>query len=209
MEAKFRKKAIEVEAIQFTGENGRKVAAWASALSGNCSLHYHDMNTGQTREKATFNLSSMFGNISLVTNDWLVYQPGYGFFAFGNGQFQELFEPADAKPAAPTIKPKIIGDLEWQEEVPEREFTWEQAKEYAASLGDGWRLPTVQELVSLWDYDKGFCPAFPNSKGRFWSSSPHGYDYAWGVVFDYGRVGHGHRSYEHSVRCVRDVKGVE
>jgi hypothetical protein len=214
MTTKFRKKAIEVEAIQFTGENGRKVAAWASALSGNCSLHYHDMNTGQTREKATFDLLTTSGRISLVTSDWIARHPENGFSAFRDGQFQGLFEPAAAKPSAHAIKTKIIGDLEWQEEVPDREFTWAQAKEYAASLGDGWRLPTIKELLTLVDYEKSqpACSVFPDCPiDWFWSSSAVSGDAtdAWLVDFYYGYTANGGVGNTARVRCVRDVKGVE
>ncbi len=106
--------------------------------------------------------------------------------------------------AAKSIRTVKIGNLEWQAEVPDRKFTWEQAKEYAASLGEGWRLPTVQELISLWDYDKDCCPAFPDTpKTWFWSSSPYGDSYAWYVYFDDGGVGSNLRDGEGSVRCVR------
>lgn len=108
------------------------------------------------------------------------------------------------------LETKIIGDLEWQLVPPDKEMTWEEAKAYAASLGDGWRLPTVPELVSLWDYDKGCCPAFPAARRRFWSSSPYDSDGAWYVNFDNGDVYYNNRSNTYGVRCVRDaLKGEE
>jgi len=61
---------------------------------------------------------------------------------------QEIIDEtiAAAPPAKPQIKTKIIGDLEWQDElVPE--MSWDKAVEYAKSLGDGWRLPTVEVQV--------------------------------------------------------------
>ena len=48
-----------------------------------------------------------------------------------------------------------VGDLEWQADVPDKRFTWKEAKDYAASLGDGWRLPTIKELLILVDYESG------------------------------------------------------
>jgi len=109
---------------------------------------------------------------------------------------------------------KIIGDLEWQAEVPDREFTWEQAKEYAASLGDGWRLPTIKELLTLVDHEKHnpACSVFPDCPSDwFWSSSAFAGStaYAWGVHFDLGGTYGIVVSYPYRVRCVRDVKGVE
>lgn len=111
----------------------------------------------------------------------------------------------DEQKATPkTVRSVKVGDLEWQADVPDEKFTWEEAKAYADSLGDGWRLPTVQELVSLWDYDKGCCPTFPGTKGWFWSSSPlDNHVGAWSVYFDLGLVGYSYRHAEYSVRCVR------
>lgn len=101
------------------------------------------------------------------------------------------------------MKTKKIGNLEWQADVPDQKFTWEEAKAYAASLGDGWRLPTVQELVSLWDYDQGKCSAFNGYRGVLWSSSPRDDGLAWYVRFVGGGVGYNCRSLELGVRCVR------
>ncbi len=141
-----------------------------------------------------------------ATIDGPVVDPG-DILKWDGERLQVVIDPS-VQPATAVIKTEIIGNLEWQAEVSNRKFTWEKAKEYAASLGEGWRLPTVQELFSLWDYDKGCCPAFPGTpKTWFWSSSPLGNDYAWSVGFGYGVVGSNGRSYEGSVRCVRDVKG--
>lgn len=110
------------------------------------------------------------------------------------------------------FKTKRIGNLEWQVDLP-KPMPWNHAVEYAAMIdkafGGGWRLPTVQELVGLWDYDKGCCEAFPDDKGWFWSSSPLDSFYAWGVYFNYGVVNGYHRYHEFGVRCVRTVQDGE
>jgi hypothetical protein len=103
------------------------------------------------------------------------------------------------------VKSKIIGDLEWQDEIVPK-MSWDKALEYAKSLREGWRLPTVQELVSLWDYDKGCCPEFPDASDWYWSSSPFVSYYACYVIFNYGYVSDDARYYEFGVRCVRSTK---
>ena len=112
----------------------------------------------------------------------------------------------------PNFKTQRIGNLEWQVDLPKL-MPWGHAVEYAAMIdkafGGGWRLPTVQELVGLWDYDKGCCPAFPDAPGWFWSSSPRDNDFAWFVNFGAGKVSYGNRNYEYGVRCVRTVQGGE
>ena len=113
-------------------------------------------------------------------------------------------------PAAPAIRTVKVGNLEWQADVPDEEFTWEEAKAYAASLGDGWRLPTIKELLSLVDYEthNPACSVFPDCPSEwFWSSSPGGSNRAWSVNFDFGYVIHGYRNVEIGARCVRSVGG--
>lgn len=104
-------------------------------------------------------------------------------------------------------------NLTWQRDVPSQTFTWEGAKHYAASLdfaGGGWRLPTLQELVSVVDYSK-FAPAidavvFPSTPPEFfWSASPYAVSsyLAWYVDFGYGYTFNSLVDGSGRVRCVR------
>ena len=116
------------------------------------------------------------------------------------------------KPAAPAIRTVKVSDLEWQADVPDRQFTWEDAKAYAASLGDGWRLPTIEELLTLVDYGKRnpACSVFPDCPSEwFWSSSPvsGSTTAAWSVYFGIGNADSTGVSYTLRVRCVRSVGG--
>ena len=96
--------------------------------------------------------------------------------------------------------------LEWQHEHA-GPMTWQQAMDYVAKLGDGWRLPTVIELVSLVDYDRcdpaSAFPAMPVA--AFWSSSSDAgsASYAWYVNFGLGYVDSGGKPTTGYVRCVR------
>lgn len=115
---------------------------------------------------------------------------------------------SEEAPKAPAIRSVKVGNLEWQADVPEHEFTWQQAKDYAASLGDGWRLPTIQELLTLVDYTKRkpACSVFPDCPFEwFWSSSAYSGDtaYAWSVHFYGGDANYNVVGYYYRVRCVR------
>jgi hypothetical protein len=115
---------------------------------------------------------------------------------------------AVAKDETPPIRTVKVGDLEWQADVPDEKFTWEEAKAYAASLGDGWRLPTIKELLTLVDYDRSgpACSVFPDCPEEwFWSSSPVSGNTAsaWSVNFDGGGTYNGGVSAAARVRCVR------
>jgi len=106
------------------------------------------------------------------------------------------------------IRTVKVGDLEWQADVPDEEFTWEEAKAYAASLGDGWRLPTIKELLTLVDYEKvnPACSVFPDCPAdRFWSSSACAgiTSDAWNVYFYNGNTRYSGVGFSYRVRCVR------
>ena len=107
----------------------------------------------------------------------------------------------DEKSAAPAIRAVKVGDLEWQADVPHEEFTWEEAKAYAASLGDGWRLPTVKELIERFDYaeikDDEWCWAVLPGDTRPWNVNVYnGHSFYTYMV-----------SWPYHVRCVRSVGG--
>jgi len=96
--------------------------------------------------------------------------------------------------------------LEWQVESSGPMF-WCDADKYAKSLGNGWRLPTIKELLTLIDYSRTK-PAtiFPDHEnGCFWSSSVYADDIntLWTVDFDNGYIDGYDKSGNVRVRCVR------
>jgi hypothetical protein len=90
--------------------------------------------------------------------------------------------------------------LEWQENPPKNLMTWDEATEYAKSLGDGWRLPTRAELVDAYDNNvQGFLLDYN------WSSTTYSRNTnnAWCVNLYDGHVSNGSKTYGSFVRCVR------
>lgn len=83
-------------------------------------------------------------------------------------------------------------------------FTWDQAKEKCDNLIAGgktdWRLPTRDELMSLYA-NRIFVGGF--NKGTYWSSTEGGRG-AYGIGFNFGYQYDGLKSYNSSVRAVRD-----
>lgn len=108
-----------------------------------------------------------------------------------------------------------INGLEWSHTLLDgKPVTYEEAEEAVAELGDGWRLPTRQELESILDLSR-HDPAidvekFPDTiGGYYWTSTPCAWrnDSVWRVDFDLGAITNSLRSYYYCVRAVREQGG--
>lgn len=98
-------------------------------------------------------------------------------------------------------KDSIVKDLktglEWQRAPIDRVFTIKELVAYTLGMEEGWRVPTIEELLSLVDYTR-FNPAldttiFSNTRINslwYWSSTRVAMDsgYVWGVGFFDGSV---------------------
>ena len=108
---------------------------------------------------------------------------------------------------------KTTGLLWTKANVGSKPMNWKDAKASAEAvrIGDAtdWRLPTIQELLTLVDYDRhdpAIDPVFKCDSDWYWTStvpaaSPS--DCAWIVSFYNGYSGWGNQSSECPVRAVR------
>jgi len=89
-----------------------------------------------------------------------------------------------------------------------KKMNWKDAMDSCSSLGDGWRLPTKEELTGMYEFlhmkGKG------NFKDRYyWSSSQYTLDYAWHMSFYGGTVYNdyddSYKNFNALVRAVRDL----
>jgi hypothetical protein len=79
---------------------------------------------------------------------------------------------------------------------------WEDAKKVCEYLGDGWRLPTREELHLVWvnrESIGGFDTVY------YWSSSESDSNGAWGQYFYVGYQLNCNKSSTYYVRAVRDI----
>jgi hypothetical protein len=86
------------------------------------------------------------------------------------------------------------------------EHKWEDAKKVCADLGDGWRLPTKEELNLMWlnrESIGGFAAAY------YWSSSEDFNDNAWRQYFSSGTQYSVSKGATYYVRAVRDVMSLK
>ncbi len=79
-------------------------------------------------------------------------------------------------------------------------FTWFEAPEECAKLGDGWRLPTKDELNVLYQ-NKDKIGGF--EIGYYWSSTEYNDDDACKQFFSNGEQSYGPKGYNDNVRAVR------
>ena len=100
-------------------------------------------------------------------------------------------------------KPFKIGNIEVAEYDFPKKMNWEDAKKACADLGEGWRLPSKDELNYLYQnrvaFDNGgFASAL------YWSSTEVDNVFAWVQDFGYGsRFKDDNKSYPDYVRAVR------
>jgi formylglycine-generating enzyme required for sulfatase activity len=101
---------------------------------------------------------------------------------------------------------------EWEVEAPITSMSWNDAFDYVQSLGDNWRLPSVQELIMLVDYDTlnnvtvDNLP-FKNKDLPYWTMNSFNPNkqFAWYIHFGYGYVGYADKSCHNYIRCCRHV----
>jgi hypothetical protein len=96
--------------------------------------------------------------------------------------------------------PIKIGNLEIAAHDFPTQMTWSEAKSACAALGNGWRLPTKEELNELQNHKDeigGFAAAY------YWSSSESIISYAWGQYFLNGNQYTNYKDYSYYVRAVR------
>lgn len=83
-----------------------------------------------------------------------------------------------------------------------KNLTWEEAKAYCKSLGDGWRMPTRVELLLMYEAREeigGFASNY------YWSSTEDDTTNAWYQKFFFnGNQNFTNKNYTYYVRAVKD-----
>lgn len=98
-----------------------------------------------------------------------------------------------------------IGNLEWT--VDTQQMTWWEADQHAHGLsGQGWRLPTVQDLVTGIDYDAMYDQERPEQGQYVWTRSRFGRDSSWMVSLSGGYILTESCDERAGVRLVRDAE---
>lgn len=101
------------------------------------------------------------------------------------------------------LKDKIQKKLEWEKNPSKHEMTWYNAVEYTKSLGDGWRLPTINELKEAYkNNDKEFkCITYWSN----YSYLPND-NFAYAYLIEIGFIINILKVFKHNVHCVKEIE---
>ncbi|MBE0583925.1 MAG: protein kinase, partial [Desulfofustis sp.] len=106
-----------------------------------------------------------------------------------------------------------VTNLAWQLHPSPYPLAWTKACPYCDTLppltgGDPWRLPTVDELLSLLDQSSipHLVPVFPDTGSWFWSCDKHGPVERWYVNLDMGYAAPQDMDCRYHVRAVSSLK---
>ena len=102
-------------------------------------------------------------------------------------------------------KTTVIGNLEIAAEDNPEQLAWFKSSEACKALGDGWRLPTIEEMQLLYD-NRELIGGF-DDWGTYWSSTTNEDEptEAWTVSFHDGLQYNQNKSaYNYCFRAVRD-----
>ncbi len=105
------------------------------------------------------------------------------------------------EPAGDAVLDRLTG-LRWRmdADLTKRQVTWREALSVVNNLGDGWRIPNINELESLVDCSR-YGPALPedhpfqNVQEGYWPSTTSFFetDWAWALYLEKGAVGVGQK----------------
>lgn len=121
--------------------------------------------------------------------------------------------PAAEAPAATASVLEPATGLEWSKTLLDGEkVNFEKAEKAVAELGEGWRLPNREELLTLVNLERHDpcidTDKYPDTKSTwYWTSTPCAWNKEsarWVVHFYYGSVNYDGFS---SLACVRAVRG--
>ena len=120
---------------------------------------------------------------------------------------EPIKEPIKETIKLPTGKPYQRGNLEVAQYNFAQKMTWEDAKKACEALGEGWRLPTIDELTILSKYKNGIGPY---ADGLYWSSKDFSADNAYSILFPWGvEYNNTQKNSINYVRAVRSLNPVK
>ena len=181
-------------------------ATFTVTLTGNLGsgISVQARISGQTTAlvSATATVSGTGVTLTVPTNSYPNAARTIVFGYVEGGEFKEIKRGTQAK--GENINTGGGGTV--IEPDPGQKMTWQNAINYCSSKGDGWRLPTQNELMYYWCVEPSIPADSKFSAGYYWSASEYSSDSsgAWAVNFSSGYTFGRSKAGSEYVRCVRD-----
>jgi hypothetical protein len=180
-----------------------KLNKYAEILSG----EYYAFNNIKT-DKKHFKLQTSYNEELPVNRDLNLPDKIYKQFRKYFGIIPLGVDRNTLLPKRKIIASVIIGDLEIMNEDLDKPLTWEGGQSSIKALGDGWRLPSLQELRFMHENKErigGFCN--DEYEDTYWSSQKFDSEHAYGLNFITGQVEDKlYINMKFSIRAVRNSK---
>lgn len=96
-----------------------------------------------------------------------------------------------------------INNLQWGKSSTPKSYTYDEAVKYSSSLGEGWRLPTIDEILELYKTNKSIIA----SNSVYWTSSnynlPNNHKYVFYNVGSHSYKTISNENKKHEIICVK------
>lgn len=89
--SRYRKKPVEIEAVQFSGGNSVQVAQFITDGGGTFRAQTHPTNGAQD----VFYIGTLEGEMRAVDGDWIIKGVAGEFYPCRDDIFRATYEPAD------------------------------------------------------------------------------------------------------------------
>lgn len=165
--------------------------AFEGKLNENAEIfsgEYYTFNNIKT-DKKHFRLQTSYEEELPVTNHFNLPDKIYKQFRKYFGIIPEGVDRNTLLPEKKYFESIIIGDLEIMKDDFKEALNWNDAKSSIEALGDGWRLPTTEELRLMYVNKEnvgGFCN--DEFEEIYWSSQKFDSEHAYGINFITGKL---------------------
>lgn len=126
-------------------------------------------------------------------------QETFSWDAAFNVSKQETIDFANHLLELANYKQKETLPFEIADKFTEKHLYWDKAVEYVKTLGDGWRLPTKDELDLIYESENDF------EQDNYWSNSQWGTYDSWKQNFADGEQDYKYKTANFYVRAIKDI----
>lgn len=138
---------------------------------------------------------------NMKPKDKKALEEGYEYMSSGFEDFKTVVMESFASATTKSSLNESALKFKVAAKKTEKEMDWDEAQEYVKTLGKGWRLPTIDELLQIYQSDNDF--ATGGFRDGYWSSTEYATGQFWKMYFNDGGQLHSSRGSDALVRAVK------